>query len=181
MNSSFTGAVLSLKNSRYVTQETIDDFLHRIKSNPKLLKSEGVRDHFCIGIKVVNAKEKKIFLGHHIKSGHWMGPGGHIEKGETPLDTARRECEEEIQYKPKKFSLYEIIHFDKVEKPSCSDHYDFGFYTIVDGTPTFNYDKHEFSDAKWLSFEEALIKKLLPEHRRSLSILFKQIEDGEVS
>ncbi|MFJ2756465.1 NUDIX hydrolase [Nocardioides sp. NPDC087217] len=37
-----------------------------------------------------------ILLGDHRKSGLWLPPGGHVEPGENPADTVRRECLEEL-------------------------------------------------------------------------------------
>ncbi|TQL68326.1 ADP-ribose pyrophosphatase YjhB (NUDIX family) [Nocardioides albertanoniae] len=37
-----------------------------------------------------------VLLGDHRKSGLWLPPGGHVEPGEHPADTVRRECLEEL-------------------------------------------------------------------------------------
>ncbi len=37
----------------------------------------------------------RILLLWHTRLGCWMPPGGHVEEGETPEETARRECLEE--------------------------------------------------------------------------------------
>jgi bis(5'-nucleosidyl)-tetraphosphatase len=38
---------------------------------------------------------RRLFLLLHYGEGHWDFPKGHVEKGETELETARRETEEE--------------------------------------------------------------------------------------
>ncbi len=38
---------------------------------------------------------KTYYLLLHYESGHWGFPKGHIEKGEKPIDTAKREVKEE--------------------------------------------------------------------------------------
>lgn len=37
-----------------------------------------------------------VLLGDHRKSGLWLPSGGHVEPGESPADTVRRECLEEL-------------------------------------------------------------------------------------
>lgn len=50
-------------------------------------------DYFCIDIMAVYAG-KWVFCKHK-KRDTWENPGGHIEKGETPLQAAKRELYEE--------------------------------------------------------------------------------------
>lgn len=40
-------------------------------------------------------EERKILLLPHAKIGKWLPPGGHIEKGETPIEAVKREVLEE--------------------------------------------------------------------------------------
>ncbi|WP_328530387.1 NUDIX domain-containing protein [Nocardioides sp. NBC_00368] len=37
-----------------------------------------------------------VLLGDHRKSGLWLPSGGHVEPGENPAETVRRECIEEL-------------------------------------------------------------------------------------
>jgi 8-oxo-dGTP diphosphatase len=38
----------------------------------------------------------RILLGDHLRSGLWLPSGGHVEPGESPVETVRRECVEEL-------------------------------------------------------------------------------------
>lgn len=75
------------------------------------------------GCIVMNDK-KQVLLIHH-NEGHWDYPKGHIEEGETEIETAIREVKEEtnidvivdskfrytIQYSPKEDVIKEVVYF----------------------------------------------------------------------
>ena len=80
----------------------------------------------CGGI--IYKKEKefvKILLVKHTNGGHWSFPKGHVEEGETEVETALREIKEEtnldvkinekyrytISYSPKKEVEKEVVYF----------------------------------------------------------------------
>ncbi|MBP3242828.1 MAG: NUDIX domain-containing protein [Ruminococcus sp.] len=67
----------------------------------------------------------EILLIKHINSGHWSFPKGHVESGETEVETARREIKEEtnidviidptfretVTYSPKKDTMKVVVYF----------------------------------------------------------------------
>jgi len=50
---------------------------------------------FCAAAYIINPINKKILLVFHSKFNRWVQPGGHIEEGEIPEETAVREVYEE--------------------------------------------------------------------------------------
>lgn len=159
-----------------IDKRTLSAFRDRLKKNNTYLKVDGAPDHFCVGVLVINKKEKKIFVGHHIKSDHWMGAGGHMEEGESPLETVIRECEEELGLVVDSAKMFDLTHFDDVNRADCSQHYDFFYRIDLDSLPAFSVDKGEFHESGWFTFDEVLKKKLLPKYRESLLKLFEEIE-----
>lgn len=146
-----------IKLISHIDTDEIAEFDLLLK-NKRILREEGTKKHFCAACFIVNIREKKIFLGNHIKAGFWLsGVGGHMDIDESPEETARREFVEELSYKaPREFELFDIIHFENVNRPTCADHYDFLFLVRFDSLPNFKYDKKEFHSAQWLTFNEAL-------------------------
>lgn len=67
----------------------------------------------------------EILLIKHINSGHWSFPKGHVEQGETEIQTAKREIKEEtgmdvmvdptfrelVTYSPKKDTQKVVVYF----------------------------------------------------------------------
>ena len=67
----------------------------------------------------------EILLIKHINSGHWSFPKGHVEQGETEVETAMREIKEEtgidvmidptfrelVTYSPKKDTQKVVVYF----------------------------------------------------------------------
>lgn len=67
----------------------------------------------------------EILLIKHVNSGHWSFPKGHVEKGETEVETAIREIKEEtgidviidptfretVSYFPKKDTQKVVVYF----------------------------------------------------------------------
>ena len=67
----------------------------------------------------------EILLIKHINSGHWSFPKGHVEAGETEVETAAREIKEEtgidvmidptfrelVTYRPKKVTQKVVVYF----------------------------------------------------------------------
>ncbi len=155
-----------------IDEEAIRAFKKRLQKSNKYYKADGVEDHFCVGVVVICRKENKMFAGHHIKSDSWMGAGGHMDAGESPLQTALRECEEEIGLKTSDATLFDLTHFEGVNRKGCDQHFDFFYKIELGSTPNFKFDPKEFHEGGWLTFDEVLKKRLLPKYREALQKLF---------
>jgi 8-oxo-dGTP pyrophosphatase MutT (NUDIX family) len=78
----------------------------------------------------------------------WSLVGGHSEKGESPLETAQRECKEEIGFLPEG-KIFKTIKYKKAEtKSDC-----YSFVQRVDSKfkPRLSW---EHIDYKWIPFKK---------------------------
>lgn len=53
-----------------------------------------MQKHFTATAFIVDSRKRTLLLWHK-RLRRWMPPGGHVDDGETPEETARRECREE--------------------------------------------------------------------------------------
>ena len=74
--------------------------------------------HFTVTTYII--QEKRVLLIFHPKFHKWLPPGGHLEKNETPIETAKREAKEEtgldIEIIPQEnlwFSRWNAVSFER--------------------------------------------------------------------
>jgi len=157
--------VLSLDGD--VDGKTITEFLKKIDSK-KVNKEDNFTEHVCSFFVPIDLKNRKIYLGHHIKANLWIPPGGHIKKDELPINTVYREIIEELSHKITNeiVELFDLSITD-VRGPNkpCHFHYDFWF-AVFTGKKTFKILKKEFYAAGWFSFSEAIAKINYPHYEK---------------
>lgn len=147
----FEQEVMKLKDKPYVDQDILQKFLMRISSKKPLTKTQNKDDHFGSFLLPLNRKDRKIYMGHHIKANIWLPPGGHIEENESPEQAMRREFQEELGVN--------LVH-EETELFNLSItfyqnhwHYDFWFLIYTD-LLDFKFDRREFLEAKWINIDE---------------------------
>ena len=139
------------------SEETYREFQQRLEEG-SLTREENPSTHFGTFFLPFNFKTKELFLVHHKKSGLWIAPGGHVDRGEVLWQTLNREIWEELGVKdyfqeppnPFLLTITKINNIDRV----CKIHYD-GWYLMDTDGANFNVDPTEFHDTKWLTLEEA--------------------------
>lgn len=158
-------------------KQIAEDFLNRARQC-LLTRDENEKTHFCVYFLPFNRVEKKVFIIHHKKSGLWLSPGGHIDKGESAWQAVNREIYEELGMKnffkqePTPFLL--TITPIKTDVRPCKVHYDIWYLVETDGSK-FNLDPTEFFDAKWLTFKEARDIIVNKQNLQALDIVEKML------
>ena len=124
------------------------------------------------GCIVINEKDEVLLIHHN--AGHWDFPKGHVEDGETEIQTAMREVKEETnldvevnekyryttKYSPKEDVIKEVIYFL---------------------AKNINNNKQaqleEVSEVKWFKLDEALNKITYDTSKDILIKLMKDIKE----
>lgn len=122
------------------------------------------------------------YLVIHQTRGHWAFPKGHLEAGETPIETARRELKEEVGITDCELDLTQefnqFYHFVKDgEEIDKQVNYWCGFVT----NKNVQLQAKEVQEVAWLEFEPAIqqlthepSKKLLREVEEYLQSKFEK-------
>lgn len=143
-------------------EETILAFKDNLKDS-KLTRDENPENHFCAYFAAYDSKSKKLFIGHHIKSGLWLFNGGHIDKGETLRETVEREIGEEWGLDINSLNIGEPSFISTAEinnptKQTCRLHLDIWHFINVN-IDTFKPDPlklaEEFHSVEWVGLDKA--------------------------
>lgn len=135
-----------------------NEFIKLKKTQSTYTKAEGNSSHLCTFFLPFDKGKNMIYLGHHKKADDWIPPGGHIEPGETPVETAVREMEEELGVKISPDILrpwnLSVKYIGRPEQ-GCEYHYDIWYLALMP-TQKFAYLKSEYYDARWFTIPESL-------------------------
>ena len=142
--------------------DVIVNYRQRIKEGNFTIQ-ENTESHFCVYFAAFDSNAKKVFIGHHKKSGLWLFNGGHIDEGESINETLEREIEEEwgliaSDFDIKQPELFTITEINNPTKQTCKRHYDIWFFIDVeqnDFMPEQSKILEEFHQAGWNSYDEA--------------------------
>lgn len=109
---------------------------------------------------LVDPNHRSILLVDHIKAQLWLPPGGHVKFNEDPKDAVRREALEEFNI-PATFlndATQPFFITSTVTVGLTPGHTDVSLWYLLRGSvhDFLQYDKSEFVDTEWYTFEEVL-------------------------
>jgi len=101
--------------------------------------------HFTVTTYII--KNKKVLLIFHAKFSKWLPPGGHLEKGETPPEGAKREVLEEtglkIEFIPQENLWINDWNASSFERP---------YFCLLENVPPHgSFSAHQHMDLIYLA------------------------------
>lgn len=148
----------------------------------------------AFGIVPIFATETdSLFLLIQHQAGHWAFPKGHANPGESALETAKRELEEETGIRDcevlEEPSFVEHYSFVKEGKPSSVEHYSFAkegesiektvtYFLAFVNSMEVQLQVEEVQNYAWSSFEDA-VKQITFDGNRQVVRQVKAFLDGQ--
>ncbi|MFJ9389442.1 NUDIX hydrolase [Nocardioides sp. NPDC101246] len=96
-----------------------------------------------------------VLLGDHRKSGLWLPSGGHVEPGENPADTVRRECVEELGVEARFHPslgprpLFVTVTRTRPDRPDVHTDVSLWFVLAHDRHRPLQPDEREYAGVRW--------------------------------
>lgn len=111
---------------------------------------------YCL---LVDSSERSVLLADHRDAQRWLPTGGHVEPGEHPVVTTRREIVEELGIEP---GFHPVVGdrplFVTVTRTAgrSEPHTDVSLWFVFDGSVDDQLvpDPREFAEARWWSFDD---------------------------
>lgn len=123
----------------------------------EMRKLIGNRPLLLVGTSVIAVQDGKILLQRRADTGRWGYPGGYLELGETPEESAKREFREETGLIANKITLYGVFageqrHFTypNGHEVYCVD----VVYTCYDYSPSGGTHDDEVLEVRWFPFAD---------------------------
>ncbi|HEY0692364.1 MAG TPA: NUDIX hydrolase [Kribbella sp.] len=109
--------------------------------------------HLVSYVVLVDPSDGSCLLVDHLNAQLWLPPGGHVEPGEHPADTARREAQEELGIDPAFAHPGRKPSFITITETVGRDHghtdVSLWFLLIGQRGMPLTTDPAEFSEARW--------------------------------
>ncbi|MGH3349492.1 MAG: NUDIX hydrolase [Nocardioides sp.] len=104
---------------------------------------------------LVDPASDHVLLGDHRKSGLWLPPGGHVEPGENPVETVRRECVEELGVEARFHPdlgprpLFITVTTTRPDRPDAHTDVSLWFVLAHDHLAPLVPDEREYAGVRW--------------------------------
>jgi len=174
-------SLLNFINSARDPLNLKQQFLERLEQD-SLTREENPASHFCAFFAPFDPQAAEVFIGHHIKGDSWLFNGGHLDAGETPLQTVHREMQEEwgTEIGDHRIIDSNLITITNIDSPmqTCKTHYDLWFFVSLSKAqfkPNKALLKKEFYQWGWYSQSEAQRLCRKEDVQEALDVIFHEL------
>lgn len=152
-------------------REHMDFVLRWITSGVEIFRTEKPatpEPHLVSYFILVSPEQSQVLLVDHKKAELWLPSGGHVEPGEHPKETVKREAKEELGIEAE--FLFEEPIFLTVSKTvgNVTPHTDVSLWYVLKGNPKhpLTYDAEEFHQIQWFGIDEIPFERADPHMKR---------------
>jgi 8-oxo-dGTP diphosphatase len=119
-----------------------------------------------------------VLLVDHKKARLWLPSGGHVERGEHPRDTVRREIQEELGIGAAFIQDAPLFITSTETVGETAGHVDVSLWYVVRGSRSddVNYDESEFSGVQWFHYTDIPLEKSDPHMGRFIAKYYEERE-----
>lgn len=127
--------------------------------------------HLVSYFAVVDGRE--ILLVDHKSAQLWLPPGGHVEAGEHPRETVKRELLEELGFVAGHDIAEPLMITCTTTVGLTAGHVDVSLWYVVstERDQRINFDEQEFGGVKWFPYAQVPLDRSEPHLRRFLAKL----------
>jgi 8-oxo-dGTP diphosphatase len=152
-------------------QDHIRFVLDWIESDSEIFRTQkpATPDTHLVSYFVVASPEMdRILLVDHKKAELWLPPGGHVDPGEDPKETVRREAKEELGIDAELLFDEPILLTVTKTVGNVARHTDVSLWYLLKGDPrrALDYDLNEFNQICWFAIDEIPFEKSDPHMKR---------------
>ena len=138
-------------------RDTIADVITWIDSGTELCRIEKPANptkHLVSYFVVVDAEH--LLLVDHINAEKWLPTGGHVDPGEHPKDTVKREAYEELRIQADFLRDWPILLTSTETVGKTAGHTDISLWYALKGQQALplTIDQNEFHEARWFHIEK---------------------------
>lgn len=144
--------------------------IKQVEKQEALDDRRNFKGHIAGDAIILSPDLSKILYIHHLRSGRWQQPGGHLDKGEAgPWITAAREAFEETGVKlakkigPVKSDERIPLHIttgpvsaSDAKKELSHWHHDFRYGYVAESEELGDIQDKGIADARWIDLDEAI-------------------------
>lgn len=126
--------------------------------------------HLVAYFVIASTEMDQVLLVDHKKAELWLPPGGHVDPGENPKETVRREAREELGIDAEFLFDEPILLTVTKTVGNVAKHTDVSLWYLLIGNPhrSLDYDPDEFNQIRWFAIDEILFEKSDPHMKRCI-------------
>lgn len=126
---------------------------------------------------LVDVEAKQLLLVDHIKAGLWLPTGGHVEPGEHPRATVRREVREELGIEAEFLADDPLFLTVTRTVGTTAGHTDVSLWYLLrgDAARDLAFDREEFNSVRWFDLDSLPLERSDPHCERFAAKILRQL------